>query len=142
MGKVVFGFGEKWGGEYHQQNRVYSVGDVSLCLSAELNGRYNIMEYYAYDEQNEIIKEDKVGTLVTDGSSPKHNNRIIEADKLNYRIRRITEREAFRLMGFSDLDYERAAAVCSSTQLYRQCGNSICVGCLEAIFKELLDVRS
>ena len=35
----------------------------------------------AYDEQNQYIRKDNcVGTLTTDGSSPKHNNRIIEYD--------------------------------------------------------------
>lgn len=103
-------------------------------------GGYNIIEFYIYDEQNNLVRNDLVGTLMTDGSSPKHNNRIVEVDKPIYRIRKITEREAFRLMGFSDQDYERASKVSSSNQLYKQCGNSICVGCLEAIFKELLDV--
>lgn len=143
MSRCVGGFGEKKSHnntQYYQQDRVYSIADISICQSAQLGGYY-IMEYKILDEQNKRIRNDLVGTLMTDGHSPKHNNRIIECEK-EYRIRKITEREAFRLMGFSDQDYERAARVNSSTQLYKQCGNSICVGCLEAIFKELLDVRS
>ena len=41
-------------------------------------------------------------------------------------IRRITEREAWRLMGFSDEDFDKAkAAGVSNTQLDKQAGNSI-----------------
>jgi len=39
----------------------------------------------AYDEQNKCIREDVFGTLTTDGSSPKHNNRVIESKKIKIR---------------------------------------------------------
>ena len=53
------------------------------------------------------------------------------------RIRKLTPRECFRLMGFTDEDFDKAAAVNSDTQLYAQAGNSIVVNVLEAIFKQL-----
>lgn len=56
----------------------------------------------------------------------------------NMRVRRLTPLECWRLMGFDDSYYYKAAAVCSSTQLYRQAGNSIVVNVLEAIMKSLL----
>lgn len=52
--------------------------------------------------------------------------------------RRLTPKEYWRLMGFSDEDYENAASVNSPTQLYKQAGNSIVVDVLMAIFKEML----
>ena len=55
------------------------------------------------------------------------------------RIRKLTTKECFRLMGFSDDDHARAAAVNSNTRLYKQAGNSIGVPCLEHIFKNLMD---
>lgn len=52
------------------------------------------------------------------------------------RIRKLTPRECWRLMGFDDADFDKAKAVgISNTQLYKQAGNSIVVNCLEAIFK-------
>ena len=54
-----------------------------------------------------------------------------------YRIRKLTPRETWRLMGFSDEDYEKAAEVNSKTQLYRQSGNSIVKQVLMAIFSQL-----
>ena len=54
------------------------------------------------------------------------------------RIRRLTPRETWRLMGFTDEDFDKASKVVSDTQLYKQAGNSIVVDVLEAIFKEML----
>lgn len=57
------------------------------------------------------------------------------------RIRRLTPKECWRLMGFDDEDFEKARAVCSDTQLYKQAGNSIVVNVLEAILGNLLEVE-
>ena len=54
------------------------------------------------------------------------------------RIRKLTPKECWRLMGFDDEDFEKASQVNSNTQLYKQAGNSIVVNVLEAIFKELI----
>lgn len=56
----------------------------------------------------------------------------------NLKIRKLTPKECWRLMGFDDEDYERAAQVNSNTQLYKQAGNSIVVNVLEAILTNLL----
>jgi len=53
-------------------------------------------------------------------------------------IRKLTPKECWRLMGFSDEDFEKASKVNSNAQPYKQAGNSIVVNVLEAIFKELL----
>ncbi|SET05632.1 C-5 cytosine-specific DNA methylase [Pseudobutyrivibrio sp. C4] len=56
----------------------------------------------------------------------------------HYRIRKLTPKECFRLMGFDDEDFEAAAEENTNTQLYKQAGNSIVVDVLENIFKEML----
>ena len=58
-----------------------------------------------------------------------------------YRIRKLTPKECWRLMGFDDKDFEKAAMVNSNTQLYKQAGNSIVVNILEGIMEELLNGR-
>ena len=55
-----------------------------------------------------------------------------------YRIRKLTPRECWRLMGFSDADFDKAEKVCSNTQLYKQAGNSIVVNVLMGIFRQML----
>ena len=57
----------------------------------------------------------------------------------DYRIRKLTPRECWRLMGFDDESFEKAAKVNSNTQLYKQAGNSIVVNVLEEIFKNLFE---
>ena len=52
-----------------------------------------------------------------------------------FRIRKLTPKECYRLMGFSDEDFEKAKAVNSNSQLYKQAGNSIVVNVLEEIYK-------
>ena len=49
------------------------------------------------------------------------------------RIRRLTPRECFRLQGFPDTLFDRAAAVCSESQLYRQAGNAVTVNVAFAV---------
>lgn len=54
------------------------------------------------------------------------------------RIRKITPKEAWRLMGFDDDDYLKASKGCSENSLYHQAGNSIVVNVIYHILKELL----
>ena len=55
-----------------------------------------------------------------------------------YRIRKLTPRECWRLMDFSDEDFEKAAQVNSNTQLYKQAGNSIVRNVLVAILGQMI----
>jgi hypothetical protein len=55
--------------------------DTSNYISSDFPDNFDLKEVCAYDEQNKYVRKDGcVGTLTTDGSSPKHNNRIIEYD--------------------------------------------------------------
>ena len=58
-----------------------------------------------------------------------------------YRIRKLTPRECFRLMGFTDNDFDKIKGI-SNTQLYKMVGNSIVVNVLEGIFRELFKAQS
>ena len=63
------------------------------------------------------------------------DNYVVEP---TYRIRKLTPRECFRLMGMRDYDIDKIQAVgISNTQQYKMAGNSIVVNVLEAIFKNL-----
>ena len=55
-----------------------------------------------------------------------------------YRIRKLTPMECWRLMDFSDDDFRKAEAVNSNTQLYKQAGNSIVRNVLVAIFGQMI----
>ena len=195
------------------------------CLTSVQKDNLVLENVIAIDEQNLSIRTETVGTLTTDGSSPKHNNRVmikqatkqgyiecevggvadfsypdsetrrwrvqdngntcptltaesqdicrieqvgqISSDNsqygtvigenglcstlqagthgyansciaTQYRIRKLTPRECWRLMDFSDEDFEKAEGVNSNTQLYKQAGNSIVKNVLIAIFGQMI----
>lgn len=61
---------------------------------------------------------------------------VMEKNKL--RIRKLTPKECWRLMGFKDENFEKARKVNSDAQLYKQAGNSIVVNVLEEIFRQMV----
>lgn len=126
---------EKWGNMRQFEPRSDGVANT---LSTVQKDNY-LVESVAFDEQNQYIRKDGcVGTIMTDGSSPKKNSRVIQQD---LRIRKLTPKECFRLMGFDDESFHRAEAVNSNTQLYKQAGNSIVVPVVEYLFKDLIEAK-
>lgn len=71
-------------------------------------------------------------------TSVQKDNYVVEPQLPGFRVRKLTPKECWRLMGFSDQDFEKASKVNSNAQLYKQAGNSICVPVLENIIKNLL----
>ena len=214
----------------HDASRIVDIDGLAPTVKENHGTVTAVAEPLAYDEQNGYIRKDgTVGTLTTDGSSPKHNNRVIiptnnkkgydeafEGDTINLeqpssktrrgrvghgvaqtlntatsqvvvepqiireeplekdgwhrnakevlsaqgvcrtlstqsnnlvtkvkepctlRIRKLTPKECWRLMGFDDADFDRAAQYNSNTQLYKQAGNSIVVDVLYYIFGKML----
>lgn len=104
--------------EYGKQIRkAYESGQIQ-------ESRHNMTEL-------EPRKDDICNTLTT----VQKDNLLLE--KPQYRIRKLTPRECGRLMGVSDEDIDKMAAVNSNTQLYKQFGNSIVVDVMCAMFKNL-----
>jgi DNA (cytosine-5)-methyltransferase 1 len=66
-----------------------------------------------------------------------NNDNDLKEKTKNIRIRNITPKECYRLMGFSDEAFDKAQANQSNSALYHQAGDSIVVNVLEAIFKQL-----
>lgn len=88
------------------------------------------------EQRLEINKTGCSNTL----TSVQKDNYIVQQNSKNvngYRIRKLTPRECFRLMGVKDEQFDRLHGL-SDTQLYKLAGNSIVVNVLEAIFKNLL----
>lgn len=56
-----------------------------------------------------------------------------DIDIKNIKIRKLTPKECFRLQGFPDEYFDRAASVCSDSQLYKQAGNSVTVNVIYEI---------
>ena len=80
--------------------------------------------------QQDRIYDDNVAISVTTSFNPYY--------KSGLRIRKLTGKECYRLMNFSDEDCDNARKVLSEAMIYHTAGDSICVNVLEAIFKQLL----
>ena len=129
----------------------FSNPDVAYCLDANYYKGTNVSQYLQ-KRRRQIIK---VGDLDIKGND--QIKRVYNAEGVSptlstmgggnrqpkiaqkHRIRKLTPKECWRLMGFDDADFEKAEKVNSNTQLYKQAGNSIVVNVLEAILKELLN---
>ena len=103
-------------------------------------------------QNQEVVRIEKVGQISSNGSQcgTVVSDNGISANLVagthgyanshiatQYRIRKLTPRECGRLMGVSDEDIDKMAAVNSNTQLYKQFGNSIVVDVMCAMFKNL-----
>lgn len=73
-----------------------------------------------------LTSQDRHGVLIADD---------------HIKIRKLTPRECFRLQGFTDEQFDRAAAVNSETQLYKQAGNAVTVNVVEEIGRYITGVQ-
>ena len=162
--KLVGGFGEKksnGGTQWYQQDRIYDSETIAMAHPANLPGgsyKYLVKDKLGNEillykdtkqlretiqncelEQGKVLNLDLYNRASYEESQtitePHHNSQRL-FDGL--RIRKLTPKECYRLMGFSDSDFDKASKFNSNAQLYKQAGNSIVVNVLEAIFKQLL----
>lgn len=68
-------------------------------------------------------------------------NRCMNGVIENNRVRKLTPKEHFRLMGVKDVDFDKLQGI-SNTQLYKMAGNSIVIDVLEGVFGKLFGLRS
>lgn len=78
-----------------------------------------------------LTNQDRHGVLI---------NKEIESGCKEISIRKLTPKECWRLQGFSDAQYEKAAAVNSNSQLYKQAGNAVTVNIVEEIGRHIMEV--
>lgn len=86
----------------------------------------------AFDSNNRIYETKGVSPTLTTITKPN----IIE-NEYDFRIRKLTPKECWRLMGIKDSDFDKARQVVSNSQLYKQAGNAIVIDVLYYIFKNL-----
>lgn len=130
----------------HQAGSVYDPRGIAATLSTMQGGNQEPI-IVASRGRNPANPSDRTpGAPTEQRLEPKFDgttNTLTSVQKDNYvatpyRIRKLTPKECWRLMGFTDEDFEKAEKVNSNTQLYKQAGNSIVVNVLEAILKNLV----
>lgn len=82
---------------------------------------------------------DKSGISPTITTRPEGMKTAIIPVTKQYRIRKLTPLECFRLMGVEDADSRKMLEVNSNSQCYKQAGNSIVVDVMTAMFKQLFN---
>lgn len=96
----------------------------TICLNSKVDGKQPSIEHRIYSDEG-------CATAVTTSFMPS-----ISTD---FRIRKLTERECFRLMGVREDDIDKLLkAGISKTQLYKLAGNSIVCDVLMSIFDKML----
>lgn len=143
--KVINPLKDKTPYGWHFEQEVYDENGVARAVKAG-GSSGNIPKVI---QVGNIVETDSFGgnpqcgkVYSADGCSPTLNTmqgggrepKIVN----NYRIRKLTPRECWRLMGFTDDEFDKAQqSGVSNTQLYKQAGNSIVVDVLSAIFENL-----
>ena len=110
--------------DYKQPKQIAEINQLGML---DIKGNEQVRRVYGANGISPTLN-----TMQGGNRQPK----ILEG--LDYRIRKLTPRECFRLMGMRDDDIDKIqAAGISNTQQYKMAGNSIVVNVLEAIFKNL-----
>lgn len=112
------------------------------CVPCRIGGVADLSYPDSKTRRGRVIENGEVcPTLTTENIPSVLEDWIWEIDGQKYliRIRKLTPRECWRLMDFSDEDFEKAQAVNSNTQLYKQAGNSIVKNVLCEVFKQLIE---
>ena len=120
-----------------QRGRIYSPSGCSPALNTMQGGG---LEPKIVTLGNYMPSGHSASKIVdSNGITPTvmENHGTVTATVQNYRIRKLTPRECWRLMGVKDEQFDRLHGI-SNSQLYKLAGNSIVVDVLEAIFKYLL----
>lgn len=135
--------------KYQQSSRVFSTDSLSPTLTTKVESpkilvrksNQQVERVYPGDSvnlsyPNSQTRRGRVGKQMVHTLLTSDNQAVITE---HYQIRKLTPRECWRLQGFPDWAFERAAKVNSETQLYKQAGNSVTVPVIFDIARQLKD---
>lgn len=131
--------------------QVNSINGICRCLDTMQGGnrqpkvliKENTKKGYVEAYEGDGIRLDHIGGTTGRGRvQPKMCNTLTTGSHAGvidkgFRIRKLTPKECWRLQGWKDEDFEKAAKVCSDSQLYKQAGNGVTVPVIYEIAKRL-----
>ena len=94
----------------------------------------NIGDSINLSHPNSKTRRGRVGKNIANTLLTSDEQGVVLSD---YKIRKLTPRECWRLQGFPDWAFDKAQKVNSNSQLYKQAGNSVTVNVIEEIAKRL-----
>ena len=141
-------------GEYEQHLEVRSDGNTNTITTVQKDNVVivpeNTKKGYALAHAGDaiytnrvaykrgVVQKDMIPTLKTTSTDIAV---VVDDPNELISLRRLTPRECFRLMGWSDSSIDKAFSCgTSDTQLYKMAGNSIVVNCLTRIFESLKEI--
>ncbi|WP_247936338.1 DNA cytosine methyltransferase [Streptococcus oralis] len=114
---------------YHENNVLKITEATSQGYAeAEVGDSVNL------SHPNSKTRRGRVGKKIANTLLTGESQGVVDPD---FRIRKLTPRECWRLQGFPDWAFDKAQEVNSNSQLYKQAGNSVTVNVIAAIAKEL-----
>lgn len=135
-----------------QRGRIYSPDGVSPSLNTVGGGGLEpkiLIKNATKQGYLEAVDGDGVDLTYPDSETRRGrvqkqiSHTITTQDSLgvynDFRIRKLTPKECWRLMGFTDEDFFKAETIQSNSTLYKQAGNSIVVNVLEKLFYNLFN---
>ena len=144
--------GDKWAKQHERSSRVWGTDSLCPTLTTCTGGGQEVKiivqeatkKGYAIDEKGDSIDIAYINQNKRRARVDKERAHTITTSPqigtlTEHGVRKLTPRECWRLMGFTDSDFDKAQEVCSDTQLYKQAGNSIVVQVLEGILKNLIE---
>ncbi|WP_125446961.1 DNA cytosine methyltransferase [Streptococcus mitis] len=136
---------------YNQSGVVYEIDGISPTIRAYQGGnlepkiRVKEATKQGYQEAeigdsvnlshpNSKTRRGRVGKQIANTLLTGESQGVVEPD---FRIRKLTPKECWRLQGFPDWAFDKAQEVNSNSQLYKQAGNSVTVNVISAIAQGL-----
>lgn len=132
----------------HQSGIVFDPNGISpcVCVGCHISPQKiiqvgNIVKTGQFDnpQRGRIYDPDGLAPTLNTCSGGGLEPKFVDRSCVDVRIRKLTPRECFRLMGFTDDDFDKIKGI-SNSQLYKMAGNSIVVNVLTEIFKELFKI--
>ena len=122
-----------------QRARVFNPNGLSATITAsdyKEPPQISVIGQLKGGEKGRVVDRDGIGYTLT-ATDYKDPLKIAEPEHAyGVRIRKLTPRECWRLMGFLDEEFDRVHGI-SNSQLYKQAGNSIVVNVLSALLSQL-----
>ncbi|VRH53500.1 DNA methylase [Streptococcus pneumoniae] len=136
---------------YNQSGVIYEIDGISPTIRAYQGGnlepkiRVKEATKQGYQEAeigdsvnlshpNSKTRRGRVGKQIANTLLTGESQGVVEPD---FRIRKLTPKECWRLQGFPDWAFDKAQEVNSNSQLYKQAGNSVTVNVIAAIAQGL-----
>ena len=125
-------------GQIKNINCVRQIGNLKIRIKEATKIGYaeaTIGDSVNLSHPNSKTRRGRVGKQIANTLLTGEEQGVVMND---FRIRKLTPKECWRLQGFPDWAFERAAKVNSNSQLYKQAGNSVTVNVIAAIARRLV----